>query len=130
MHTLICRSPRGVGDWLGAHPAGRCRAGAVVSRGRVEAADRLTVALGSPLWWRPRVTAAALGHLVRAGLLVYLGGEALLVGCPRHVYRAAGLRLTIPRRPTGPLPGVSTLTVPVLGSASTCRQMTALPPPS
>ncbi|WP_405982903.1 hypothetical protein [Streptomyces sp. NBC_00158] len=26
--------------------------------------------------FRPRVTAAAVGHLVRAGLLVYLGGEA------------------------------------------------------
>ncbi|GLW04496.1 hypothetical protein [Streptomyces lavendulae] len=40
------------------------------------AADRLTEALGVPLpRCRPRVTAAAVGHLVRAGLLVYLGGE-------------------------------------------------------
>ncbi|MFE2149140.1 hypothetical protein ACFXAO_03775 [Streptomyces lavendulae] len=40
------------------------------------AADRLTQALGTPLpRCRPRVTAAAVGHLVRAGLLVYLGGE-------------------------------------------------------
>ncbi|MEU4358758.1 hypothetical protein [Streptomyces virginiae] len=40
------------------------------------AADRLTEALGTPLRrCRPRVTAAAVGHLVRAGLLVYLGGE-------------------------------------------------------
>ncbi|MFK0203832.1 hypothetical protein [Streptomyces lavendulae] len=40
------------------------------------AADRLTQALGDPLpRCRPRVTAAAVGHLVRAGLLVYLGGD-------------------------------------------------------
>ncbi|MFD4742604.1 hypothetical protein ACFWNQ_35285 [Streptomyces virginiae] len=40
------------------------------------AADRLTEALGMPLsTMRPRVTASAVGHLVRAGLLVYLGGE-------------------------------------------------------
>ncbi|WP_327364307.1 hypothetical protein [Streptomyces sp. NBC_01296] len=39
------------------------------------AADRLTEALGVPLpILRPRVTAAAVGHLVKAGLLVYLGG--------------------------------------------------------
>ncbi|MFD7259069.1 hypothetical protein [Streptomyces sp. NPDC059874] len=41
------------------------------------AAERLTQALGIPLPpMRPRVTAAAIGHLVRAGLLVHLGGEA------------------------------------------------------
>ncbi|WP_327732455.1 hypothetical protein OG749_45810 [Streptomyces nojiriensis] len=39
------------------------------------AADRLTQALGEPLRCRPRVTASAVGHLVRAGLLVHLGGE-------------------------------------------------------
>ncbi|WP_327267237.1 hypothetical protein OG444_40375 (plasmid) [Streptomyces sp. NBC_01232] len=40
------------------------------------AADRLTEALGVPLpILRPRVTASAVGHLVKAGLLVYLGGE-------------------------------------------------------
>nr|WSX54891.1 hypothetical protein OG409_00325 [Streptomyces sp. NBC_00974]WSX54908.1 hypothetical protein OG409_38585 [Streptomyces sp. NBC_00974] len=40
------------------------------------AADRLTEALGEPLpILRPRVTAAAVGHLARAGLLVYLGGD-------------------------------------------------------
>ncbi|MDX3540536.1 hypothetical protein PV721_40835 [Streptomyces sp. MB09-01] len=40
------------------------------------AADRLMEALGAPLpRGRPRVTAAAVGHLVRAGLLVHLGGE-------------------------------------------------------
>ncbi|MFF5705515.1 hypothetical protein ACFY7H_23935 [Streptomyces sp. NPDC012794] len=38
------------------------------------AADRLTAALGEPLRCRPRVTASAVGHLVRAGFLVYLGG--------------------------------------------------------
>ncbi|MFJ6354809.1 hypothetical protein ACIQKB_35800 [Streptomyces sp. NPDC092046] len=45
-----------------------------------QAADRLTEALGQPLpRCRPRVTAAAVGHLVKAGLLVWLGGEA---ACP------------------------------------------------
>ncbi|WP_331723815.1 hypothetical protein OG592_44630 (plasmid) [Streptomyces avidinii] len=40
------------------------------------AADRLTQALGVPLpILRPRVTASGIGHLVKAGLLVYLGGE-------------------------------------------------------
>ncbi|MEW2374221.1 hypothetical protein AB0940_33440, partial [Streptomyces sp. NPDC006656] len=44
------------------------------------AADRLTEALGVPLpVMRPRVTASAVGHLVRAGLLVYLGGD---LECP------------------------------------------------
>ncbi|MFC8014886.1 helix-turn-helix domain-containing protein [Streptomyces cinereoruber] len=40
------------------------------------AAERLTEALGAPLpFGRPSVTATAVGHLVRAGLLVYLGGD-------------------------------------------------------
>ncbi|MGW3327815.1 hypothetical protein [Streptomyces virginiae] len=40
------------------------------------AADRLTEALGVPLpILRPRVTASAIGHLMKAGLLVHLGGE-------------------------------------------------------
>ncbi|MGW0392890.1 hypothetical protein ACWDYJ_18720 [Streptomyces sp. NPDC003042] len=40
------------------------------------AADRLTEAVGVPLpMCRPRVTASAVGRLVRAGLLVYLGGD-------------------------------------------------------
>ncbi|WP_328623188.1 hypothetical protein [Streptomyces sp. NBC_00354] len=40
------------------------------------AADRLTEALGEPLpILRPRVTASVVGHLVRAGLLVCLGGD-------------------------------------------------------
>ncbi|MCY0945686.1 helix-turn-helix transcriptional regulator [Streptomyces antarcticus] len=40
------------------------------------AADRLTEALGVPLpRRRPRVTATAVGHLVKAGLLVRLGGD-------------------------------------------------------
>ncbi|MFF5809652.1 hypothetical protein [Streptomyces sp. NPDC012746] len=40
------------------------------------AADRLTEALGVPLpRCRPRVTASAVGYLVKAGLLVYLGGD-------------------------------------------------------
>ncbi|MFD3940494.1 hypothetical protein ACFWSF_37535 [Streptomyces sp. NPDC058611] len=39
------------------------------------AADRLTDALGVPLpRRRPRVTAATVGHLVPAGLLIRLGG--------------------------------------------------------
>ncbi|MBT2469550.1 hypothetical protein J7E97_17100 [Streptomyces sp. ISL-66] len=40
------------------------------------AADRLTEALGEPLRCRTRVTAAAVGHLAGAGLLVRLGGDA------------------------------------------------------
>lgn len=40
------------------------------------AAERLTEALGEPRpHGRPRVTAPAVGHLVRAGLLAYLGGD-------------------------------------------------------
>ncbi|MFH9959640.1 hypothetical protein ACH4OX_36275 [Streptomyces roseolus] len=40
------------------------------------AAEQLTAALGAPLpRCRPRVTPAAIGHLVRAGLLAYLGGD-------------------------------------------------------
>ncbi|MFJ3786232.1 hypothetical protein [Streptomyces sp. NPDC090093] len=40
------------------------------------AAERLTEALGAPLpFGRPSVTATAVGHLVRAGLLAYLGGD-------------------------------------------------------
>ncbi|MFE6713856.1 hypothetical protein [Streptomyces sp. NPDC057695] len=40
------------------------------------AAERLTEALGEPLpFGRPAVTATAVGRLVRAGLLVYLGGD-------------------------------------------------------
>ncbi|MFJ9551119.1 hypothetical protein [Streptomyces erythrochromogenes] len=40
------------------------------------AADRLTEALGVPLpILRPRVTASGIGHLVKAGMLVYLGGD-------------------------------------------------------
>ncbi|MEU3607077.1 hypothetical protein AB0E83_16760 [Streptomyces sp. NPDC035033] len=40
------------------------------------AAEQLTAALGDPLpRCRPRVTPAAIGHLVRAGLLAYLGGD-------------------------------------------------------
>ncbi|WP_330335356.1 hypothetical protein OHS33_37205 [Streptomyces sp. NBC_00536] len=40
------------------------------------AADRLTEALGVPLpILRPRVRASAVGRLVKAGLLVYLGGD-------------------------------------------------------
>ncbi|MFJ3819259.1 hypothetical protein [Streptomyces sp. NPDC090056] len=40
------------------------------------AAERLTQALGEPLpFGRPPVTATAVGHLVRAGLLAYLGAD-------------------------------------------------------
>ncbi|MFC7794815.1 hypothetical protein ACFUIZ_30670 [Streptomyces cinereoruber] len=40
------------------------------------AAERLNEALGEPLsYGRPPVTATAVGHLVRAGLPAYLGGE-------------------------------------------------------
>ncbi len=40
------------------------------------AAERLTEALGEPLpFCRPLMTATVVGHLVCAGLLVYLGGD-------------------------------------------------------
>ncbi|MFF0560724.1 hypothetical protein [Streptomyces sp. NPDC004266] len=38
-------------------------------------ADRLTEALGEPRRFRPPVPLSAVGHLVRSGLLTYLGGE-------------------------------------------------------
>ncbi|WP_052713914.1 hypothetical protein [Streptomyces katrae] len=48
--------------------------------GAGQAADRLTEALGEPLpRCRPRVTAAAVGHLRKAGLLAWLGGDP---ACP------------------------------------------------
>ncbi|MGW7459981.1 hypothetical protein [Streptomyces sp. NPDC054797] len=52
------------------------RAGLRGPMGAGVAADRLTEALGEPLpILRPRVTASAVSHLVKAGLLVYLGGD-------------------------------------------------------
>ncbi|MFD9360116.1 hypothetical protein [Streptomyces sp. NPDC060031] len=48
------------------------------------AADRLTRALEVPLpLWRPRATASAVGYLVKAGLLVYLGGASKFPTCTR-----------------------------------------------
>ncbi|MFI5987398.1 hypothetical protein ACIBEA_41845 [Streptomyces sp. NPDC051555] len=75
---LVPGADAGPGRWsravVEAVDAERVRA-ALRSVGARGAADQLTQALGVPLRCRPRVTAAAVGHLVRAGLLVYLGGE-------------------------------------------------------
>ncbi|MEU9945820.1 hypothetical protein [Streptomyces lavendulae] len=61
------------------------------------AADRLTEALGVPLpRCRPRVTAAAVGHLVRAGLLVYLGGEVEFPDVHPDQVAALGRRRDLP----------------------------------
>ncbi|MEU8438686.1 hypothetical protein AB0F18_38560, partial [Streptomyces sp. NPDC029216] len=74
-------------------------------------------ALGAPLRCRLRVTAAAVGHLARAGLLVRLGGAVefrdvqpdqvaalarrrdLLALLDRHVPLGPGPGRTPPRRP-------------------------------
>ncbi|MET8756105.1 hypothetical protein ABZW32_39340, partial [Streptomyces sp. NPDC004667] len=61
------------------------------------AADRLTQVLGTPLpRCRPRVTAAAVGHLVRAGLLVYLGGDVEFPDVHSDQVAALGRRRDLP----------------------------------
>ncbi|MFF4647721.1 hypothetical protein [Streptomyces sp. NPDC001389] len=61
------------------------------------AADRLTEALGVPLpLRRPRVTAAAVGHLLKAGLLVYLGGDAEFPDVHPDQVAALGRRRDLP----------------------------------
>ncbi|MFI6006178.1 hypothetical protein ACIA98_38365 [Streptomyces sp. NPDC051366] len=77
---LVPTADAGRGEWsravVEAADPEAVRAGLRGPVGAGWAADRLTEALGVPLpRCRPRVTAAAVGHLVRAGLLVYLGGE-------------------------------------------------------
>ncbi|MEU9944535.1 hypothetical protein [Streptomyces lavendulae] len=60
------------------------------------AADRLTAALGELLRCRPRVTAAAVGHLARAGLLVRLGGDAECPDVHPDQVAALGRRRDLP----------------------------------
>ncbi|MFE1558885.1 hypothetical protein ACFW6V_28375 [Streptomyces sp. NPDC058734] len=61
------------------------------------AADRLTEALGVPLpRCRPRVTASAVGYLVKAGLLVYLGGEVEFPDVHPDQVAALGRRRDLP----------------------------------
>ncbi|MFE4205484.1 hypothetical protein ACFRSX_30875 [Streptomyces goshikiensis] len=81
---LVPPADAGPGQWLRSAVDGADAEGVRAAlRGPMtagQAADRLTEALGQPLpRCRPRVTATAVGHLVKAGLLVWLGGEA---GCP------------------------------------------------
>ncbi|MFE5713425.1 hypothetical protein ACFQ7J_21745 [Streptomyces sp. NPDC056501] len=81
---LVPPADAGPGQWsrsaVEAVDAEGVRAALRGPMGAGQAADRLTEALGEPLpRCRPRVTAAAVGHLVKAGLLVWLGGEA---ACP------------------------------------------------
>ncbi|MGO4458897.1 hypothetical protein AB4039_16590 [Streptomyces sp. M-16] len=59
-------------------------------------ADRLTQALGQPLRCRPRVTAAAIGHLVRAGLLIRLGGDTEFPDVHPDQVAALGRRRDLP----------------------------------
>ncbi|WP_327364692.1 hypothetical protein [Streptomyces sp. NBC_01296] len=61
------------------------------------AADRLTQALGVPLpILRPRVTASAVGRLVKAGLLVYLGGDVEFPDVHPDQVAALGRRRDLP----------------------------------
>ncbi|MFF5809679.1 hypothetical protein [Streptomyces sp. NPDC012746] len=61
------------------------------------AADRLTQALGEPLpILRARVTAAAVGHLMKAGLLVPLGGETQFPDVHPDQVAALGRRRDLP----------------------------------
>ncbi|MFE9637173.1 hypothetical protein [Streptomyces sp. NPDC006463] len=61
------------------------------------AADRLTEALGVPLpRCRPRVTASAVGRLVKAGLLVYLGGDVEFPDVHPDQVAALGRRRDLP----------------------------------
>ncbi|MFD9047952.1 hypothetical protein [Streptomyces zaomyceticus] len=81
---LVPPADTGPGQWsrsaVEAVDAEGVRAALSGPMGAGPAADRLTQALGEPLpRCRPRVTAAAVGHLVKAGLLVWLGGDA---ACP------------------------------------------------
>ncbi|MFF1561537.1 hypothetical protein [Streptomyces sp. NPDC058279] len=61
------------------------------------AADRLTEALAVPLpILRPRVTASAVGRLVNAGLLVYLGGDVEFPDVHPDQVAALGRRRDLP----------------------------------
>ncbi|MFE2146635.1 hypothetical protein ACFXA3_33760 [Streptomyces sp. NPDC059456] len=77
---LVPQADAGLGLWsravVEAADPEQVRAALRGPSGAGVATDRLTEALGEPLpILRPRVTAAAVGHLVRAGLLVYLGWD-------------------------------------------------------
>ncbi|MFJ4880034.1 hypothetical protein ACIP93_33170 [Streptomyces sp. NPDC088745] len=81
---LVPLADAGPGQWsrsaVEAVDAEGVRAALRGPMGAGQAADRLTEALGEPLpRCRTRVTATAIGHLVKAGLLVWLGGDA---ACP------------------------------------------------
>lgn len=78
---LVRPADAGSGQWsrsaVEAVDAEGVRAALRGPMGAGQAADRLTEALGEPLpRCRTRVTAAAVGHLVKAGLLVWLRGDA------------------------------------------------------
>lgn len=77
---LVPAADAGPGQWsravVQAADAEGIRAALPGPAGAWWAAERLTEALGSPLpYGRPPVTATAVGHLVRVGLLAYLGGD-------------------------------------------------------
>lgn len=97
---LVPAADAGPGRWSRA-VVEACDAEAVYAalRGPVSAgwaADRLSEALGVPLpRCRPRVTASAVGRLVKAGLLVYLGGDVEFPDVPDQV-AALGRRRDLP----------------------------------
>ncbi|MFC7979751.1 hypothetical protein ACFUT3_31520 [Streptomyces cinereoruber] len=77
---LVPVADAGAGQWsrtvVQAADAEGIRAALRGPAGAWWAAEHLTEALGQPLpYGRPPVTATAVGHLVRAGLLAYLGGD-------------------------------------------------------
>ncbi|MFE6430843.1 MULTISPECIES: hypothetical protein [Streptomyces] len=77
---LVPATDAGTGRWSRAVDAEAVRAALRGPAAAFWAAERLNEALGDPLpFGRPRVTAAAVGHLVRVGHLACLGGDA---GCP------------------------------------------------
>ncbi|MET9934601.1 MULTISPECIES: hypothetical protein [unclassified Streptomyces] len=64
------------------------------------AAERLTQALGEPLpFGRPPVTATAVGHLVRAGLLAYLGADTATPDVHPEQVAALARRRDLPTLP-------------------------------
>ncbi|WP_432089584.1 hypothetical protein [Streptomyces sp. bgisy095] len=77
---LVPAADAGAGEWsravVEAADAEGIRAALRGPADAWRAAERLTEALGDPMpFGRPPVTATAVGHLVRAGLLAYLGGD-------------------------------------------------------
>ncbi len=98
---LVRSADVGPGRWsrgvVEAADAEQVRAALRGPMGAGVAADRLTEALGVPLpILRPRVTASAVGRLVKAGLLVYLGGDPEFPDVHPDQVAALGRRRDLP----------------------------------